>query len=297
MRQSTTRKQTTSIIHSTAAGVPAAETSAPPMYSPDEGKKALAAISPLLADIDDASVVPIRVDVEPVLFAILGVAGFVAAPAVHARFARLPADEFDMTSVDGLSQACFATLYTLAEVKAAGAIETDAAIPADVAAEAKALKLRMKAACEYHLSDDPVIGPELARLRPGSGHRDTANDLNGYARIYELCHAILKADTKHYRPGDMARAKELAGILIQALSKAMTPKAREAYTAYVRCWTLAHNRYDEVRQAGQWLFRNDAARDQRFPSIYVVGRANVGRPRKRATSLEPAPADAAPTGE
>lgn len=289
---------TAATVHSTSATVQQAEASAPPLYSPEDGKKALAAIHPLLAGIDDAGVVAVRVDVEPVIFAMLGVAGLVQSAGVRTRFERLPKDEFDMSNLDGLSQACFATLYTLAEARAAGALETDARIPAALSTEARTLKRRMRTACEYHLSDDPVMGPQLALLRPGSGHRDDANDLLGYARVYELRHDILKTDTKHFRAGDAGRAKELGGIIIQALSKAMTSGGRDAYSAFVRCWTLAHNRYDEVRQAALWLFRNDATRDERFPSIYVVGRPNVGRPRKRASSQKTAqePAAGAPAG-
>ncbi|WP_437896447.1 hypothetical protein [Sorangium sp. So ce124] len=65
---------------------------------------------------------------------------------------------------------------------------------------------RMQALFEYHLSDDPVIKPELDRLRPGTGHRDLANDLLGYARIYELRADVVKDDRKLYRAGDAARA-------------------------------------------------------------------------------------------
>jgi len=98
---------------------------------------------------------------------------------------------------------------------------------------------------------------------------------------------------KHYRAADAGRARELAGILIQALSAAMTPRARAAYDSYARAWTLLCRRYDEVRAAGLWLFRVDGARDERFPSLFAVGRPNSGRPRKTAGA---APDGAAPDG-
>ena len=87
------------------------------------------------------------------------------------------------------------------------------------------LEKRMQAVCEYHFSDDPEIKPELERLRPGIGNRDTANDLLGYARIYDLRPDVVKTDTKNCRPDDAAKARELAGKIIQALSAAMTPKS------------------------------------------------------------------------
>lgn len=254
----------------------------PPIYNPIAGKEELGGLADELAAIPEGEVVTIRVDVEAATYAALGVAGFVASPWVAARFARLPAEELDPKVVTGLGSACFATLYALAEARAAGALETEAKIPAETIAEASAVEGRMQALCEYHLGEDPEIKPELDRLRPGAGHRDLANDLLGYARICELRADVVKADQRHYRAGDAARARELAGVMIQAFSAAMTPKARAAHDLYARAWTLLQRRYDEVRAAGLWLFRADPARDERFPSLFAAARPNVGRPRKVA---------------
>ena len=253
---------------------------APPVYSPAAGKEALEALGPDLAAIPDAEIGNLRMDVEAATYAALGVAGFVGAPEVKARFAGLPEGDFDMACVTGLESACFATLYALAEARAAGALESEALIAPEVAAEAAELEARMQALCEYHLTDDPEIRAELDRLRPGVGHRDLANDLLGYARIYELRAAVVKADAKYHRATDAARARELAGLFIQALSAASTPRARAAFAAYARAWTVLSRRYEEVRAAGLWLFRADATREDRFPSLFVAGRPSVGRPKK-----------------
>ena len=259
---------------------PSTAAQAPPVYSPAAGKKALAALAPALAAVDPADFVSLKLDVETATFAALGVAGFLADPKVRGRFASLPKKEFDVANVDGLAPSCFATLYAIGEARAAGALESDAKVPTDLAAEAAEVEARMAALCEYQLADDPEIRPELDRLRPGSGHRDVAGDLLGYARIYDLRPAVVKADAKHYRPGDAAKARELAGAIIQALSAAMTPKARAAQERFVRAWTLLFGRYGEVREAGLWLFRKDADRERRFPSLFLAGRPNVGQPKK-----------------
>lgn len=277
-------------VHNVPVTTRALEDIRPPVYHPEEGKKALAALAPVLAAIPDEGLVTIRVDVETAVYAALGVSGLVQSTPVHARFARLPKEEIDMEAVDGLSQSCFATLFALAEARAAGALETEAVIPLEIATEAAEVERRMQTVCEYHLSDDPEISPELDRLRPGVGHRDLANDLLGYARIYDLRRAVVKTDTKHYRPGDAARANELAGVIIQAFSSALTPRARAAYSNYTRSWTLTYGRYEEVRAAGLWLFRKDPARDQRFPSLFTVARPNGGRPRKPSAEEDVAPA-------
>lgn len=265
---------------------------APPLYDPAAGKKALDALAPALYGLVEAELVSVSLDVEAATYAALGVVGFVASPAVRARFARLPKEEFDITHLDELELACFAMLHALAEARAAGALETEARLPAALMTEAVEVEARMQALCEYQLSDDPAIKPELDRLRPGSGHRDLVNDLLGYARIYELRADVVKADRKHYRAGDAARARELAGMMIQRLSTAMTPKARAAYDRYVRVWTLLCQRYDEVRAAGLWLWRKNPRAQERFPSLFAAGRPNVGRPRKE----EPKKGEAAGSG-
>jgi hypothetical protein len=67
-----------------------------------------------------------RVDVQGSTMAALGVAAFATYKPLYKRFRRLPEEEFDIGHLDGLTQACFAVLYALAEARAAHALETDA---------------------------------------------------------------------------------------------------------------------------------------------------------------------------
>lgn len=151
----------------------------------------------------------------------------------------------------------------------------------------------MQTVCEYHLSDDPEIAPLLEQLRPGTGYWDLLNDMKGYVRIYERRADVVKSDSKHYRAGDLKRAKELIAVIGDAIFGAMSEEARSAYDTYARCWTLLDKRYEEVRQTGLWLFREEPGREERFPSLYAAARPNGGRPRKQASSeAAPAPAPA-----
>lgn len=251
-------------------------------YDSDEGAKALAALRPRLDAIAPEEVATIRIDVSVAAYAALAVARFVQSPDVRPRFAELPRRAFDMTHADDLGRACFAALFSITEAQAEGALDTEAKLPAAIAAEATELEKRMQTVCEYQLSDDPQIGPLLTLLKPGTGYRDLLNDLKGYVWIYEKRSDAVKADAKNYRPGDLKRAKEMIGILGLALSDAMSPKAWQAYDTSARVWTLLERSYDEVRSTGLWLFRKDPSRDLRFPSLYAAARPNVGRPRKQA---------------
>ncbi len=259
----------------------------PPIYHPDAGKKALQGLTTQLDTLTEADLVTLKLDVEAATYAALGVAGFIADPGIHARFARLPAAELDIAHVDGLGATCFAMLYALGEARAACALVTESKVSPEIQAESVEVEKRMQAVCEYQLSDDPEIKPELDRLRPGMGNRDTANDLLGYARIYDLRPDVVKADTKNYRRDDAAKARDLAGKIIQALSTAMTPRARVAHERYARVWTLLDRGYNEVRFAGLWLLRNDPQAEQRFPSLFSAGRPTQGRPKKVTAPDEP----------
>ncbi len=257
-------------------------------YDSDEGAKALAALRPRLSAIPPEEVATIRIDVSVATYAALAVARFVQSPDVRSRFAELPKRAFDMTHADDLGRACFATLFSITEAQAEGALDTEAKLPAAIATEATELEKRMQTVCEYQLSDDPQIAPLLAILKPGTGYRDLLNDLKGYVWIYEKRPEAVKLDGKNYRSGDVKRAKEMIGIIGMAFSDAMSPKAWQAYDTYLRAWTLLERSYDEVRSTGLWLFRKDPSRDQRFPSLYAVARPNVGRPRKQTgAALEP----------
>src|SRR6185369_59040 len=114
----------------------------PPIYDPVAGQKQLDKLGPVLDAIPETDLATLRVDVEAATYAALGVAGFVGSPLVRARFATLPRQELSMADIDGLGPACFATLYALAEARAAGALETEAKIPSAVIAEASEVEQR-----------------------------------------------------------------------------------------------------------------------------------------------------------
>lgn len=291
-------------------GTEAAAPNARPVYSLEAGKKALERLTPQLDALADEDVTPPRVDVEIATYALLGVTGSLGDPAMKARFAELPASAFDMANVEELGAACAAMLYALHEARTAGALDTEAKIPAAIAAEAAEVEARMQTLCEYHFSDDATVNAELQRLRPGTGYRDLASDLLGYAQIYEQHPEVVKGDPKRYRPGDAARAQQLANEVIQALSAGMTPKARTAYDRYAKVWTIVSRRYDEVRAAALWLFRDDPKRQERFPSLFIAARPGTGRHKnkkggdnksgeapKASSPHAPAESPHAPTGD
>lgn len=152
----------------------------------------------------------------------------------------------------------------------------------------------MQSVTEHNLGDHPVHGVLLDVLRPGTSYLDRANDLLGYAKVYEAELAVVSKDTK-YKPTHLTDARRMAGEILAALSAAMNPKAREWYDLLQRAWTLTTKMYFEVQEAGTFLLRYDPQREERFPSLFVVGRPGVGQKKGKKTAG--AVDEGAPTGK
>jgi hypothetical protein len=119
------------------------------------------------------------------------------------------------------------------------------------------------------------------RLPCADAYLDRADDLIGYAKIYEAKHAVVAKDTK-YKPTHVADARRLAGEIIAALSNTMSPKAREEYDLLRRAWTLLSKMYvelalsrsgksaDEVVVVGDTIWDIISARRAGLPTIALL---------------------------
>ena len=268
------------IVLSAAASY-AGITPRPPAYDPAAAATFLVAFRPRLDAIQAADLLVPRLDVRAAALSALGVYAFVTqAEVLHARFQKQDTiGEFDIASIEGLKAASFLVFLTHAQAEAAGAFATDVKVPVELIQEGIEVEARMQELCEYKFKRDPKIAPLLALLRPGSGYRDLAGDLLGYADIYVTRPKEVASDETNYRSTDVADARRIAGEIMAHLAAAMTPKAREAYELMQRAWTLLVQIYFEVQEVGTCLLRRDPKRDEWFPSLYAAGRS--GRPRKK----------------
>jgi hypothetical protein len=258
-----------------AAFVPVAAT-----YDAVLAKGLVESYRPRLAAIDPARIITPRLDVDAASRALLSVhATATQAPGLYAQLKQLDAaEQLDIANVDDLKDVAFLVMFAHREATEAGAFKSNAKIPEKLDTESARLEIEMQSVCEHNLGDHPDHGPILDVLRPGTSYLDRANDLLGYAKIYEAEPGIVSKDTK-YKPTHLADARRLAGEILAALSAAMTPKAREWYDLLQRAWTLATKMYFEVQEAGTFLLRYDPRREERFPSLYAVARG--GGPRKK----------------
>jgi hypothetical protein len=282
-----------------AAFVPVAAT-----YDAVVAKALVESYRPRLAAIDPERIITPRLDVDAASRALLSVHATVTqAPGLYAQFEQLhAAKQLDIASVDNLKDVACVVMYASREATEAGAFKSNAKISAALDEASAALETEMQSVCEHNLGDHPAHGLFLDHLRPGTSYLDRANDLLGYAKVYEAEPAIVSKDTK-YKPTHVADARKLAGEILAALSAARTPKAREWYDLLQRAWTLTTKMYFEVQQAGTFLLRYDPRREERFPSLYAVGRVGVGRKKgKKAAGAgdskgAPANGEGAPIGK
>src|SRR5262249_34700596 len=145
---------------------------------------------------------------------------------------------------------------------------SEAMLPADLVQLATGIEGRMQKCCEYYFADDPALGPEIARLRAGSGYRDLAGDLMGYAAIYRDKLDVVKHDKKHSRATALGDAVKTGEAILKALADSMGPDLKEASDLLARAWTLLLAIYAEVSATGRWLERSETGVDALYPSLF-----------------------------
>ena len=199
----------------------------------------------------------------------------VQQPALRARFASLPAGEFDIQHVDRLEPAALATWYASLMLRSAS-LAPGGKIPESVVADGMALKHIMLKVLEYNLGHDPEISAELIDIRQGTGHMDLARDLLRLATLYRAHAAALATDVRHYQADDAETAGRTAHAIHQVLGDGRDTNMRYWGNYLARAWSLLVITYAEVSAAGLWLLRHENG-EVRFPSLYTVGRQRRGR--------------------
>ncbi|HRI67427.1 MAG TPA: hypothetical protein PK156_24455 [Polyangium sp.] len=253
-----------------------------PQFDPVQGKAAFDALRPRYAALAPDSLIPINVDAALAAVAALGVATRANHPEMLARFRSLPPREFDARMVEDLPMMAWACWYAATEDQKARSLTTDAKLPADLVQKAMTIEARMQACCEYYFNDHPELGPYIAMLRAGTGHRDLAADLLGYAGIYRDHYATVSHDKKHFHKNDADEAVQIAEQMLSILGSRLGPEGRETMNDLVRAWTLLIDTYEHVSSTGRWLLRRDPNADKLFPSLYALARTRQGgRGRKK----------------
>lgn len=216
-------------------------------------------------------------DINKAVVVAAAVGRMVKQAEIFAAFASLPANHFDIRHVERLESTSLANWHVLLALSNARALSSGARIPDTVVADAMGLKQTMVKVLDYYLGHLPDISKILADIRGGRGYVDLASDLVRLAELYEMYAATLAVDTVRYQASDRETAGRLAHAIHQVLGDGRHSDAEYWSDYLARAWSLLVITYDEVSAAGRWLFRHADGED-RFPSLYAVGRQRRRRP-------------------
>ncbi|HRI52099.1 MAG TPA: hypothetical protein PLW65_18120 [Pseudomonadota bacterium] len=153
-------------------------------------------------------------------------------------------------------------------------------------AEAEALDAKLLAGGRWALRHDPEAQAELGRIAEGSGLIDTTQDLQDLIAFW-AAHEKELAATDISRK-DLARATELAGMLVTAADKeARHLEAASALDLRNRCFWAADALAKEIREGGRYAYRLQPKLAAKFSSRY---RTAINRRAHRKSKAEQPPA-------
>jgi hypothetical protein len=241
---------------------------------PDGAARAFEAVLPLLDA--QTEVKRSNTSIDKAILHAASVGRMVKQPEVRARFATMPAGEFDQQHVDRMETVALAAWHAIVSHDSASVQSSGAKILEPVIENCKTTKQRMMKVIAYHVGHVAEVLAELEAISAGTGYLDMAKDLKRLVALYKLYDAEIRGDTRHYRPEDRDEAGRLAEAIHQVLGDGRDTDARY-WSGYVtRAWSLMVVTYGEVSAAGRWLFRHENG-EGRFPSLYTIGRQRRSR--------------------
>jgi len=245
----------------------------------EERANNLAALMPLLdRHAFGAERVP-RPNLADISQVLLTAHAHATSPGPAARWAALPADQFDSTHIAALRVFGVASRAVIAALASSDDQESRAKLPLALVQTASAHKARVMRYLEYHLDDQPVAKRELDGIRAGVGYLDLESDLRRMAVLVKA-HEPLLASDRNYLPADGAECVKVADLIAAELATTTTSPS-----AWVdRLWSAIRRVYaEEVRPTAEWIFRKTPSELAFYPSIYV----GFGRPRGATVESEP----------
>ncbi len=262
------------------------------------GARALSLLKPKLLALPKKALVNLRADIGAAALAAQAASKRTLAGELRGRFEKMASiGEFDLGDLELLALAALATQEARQSADRALAKGAHSKMPLPLIKDAANVEHRMQTACEHTLGNIDGAKIELARLAPGTSYRDLADDLGGYAALYEQYPDEVKKDGVNFDVADPKVARTLARKIYDVLGDDLTERDKATLDLLSRSWTYLLEVYERVATVGRFLQRsNDAVSS--FPSLFAVGRAGSGRPKKPAPAPAPgpgsAPAPAAP---
>jgi hypothetical protein len=242
----------------------------------EEAELALQRIEPQLVTVDARTLSPMNTDVVVAASTVLGVLGRILE--LREAIALLPF--FDMRSVDSLSDYAKGAWFAYVGNQPLSPSRDDAQVAEEVT-RLRAKFLNWGIAC----AADGVFDPgAIAKIREGSGYRDSAGDLVALVLMFREHWDRVKNMTG-ITSDDLARGAQLGAAAFAIISRRdnqLGPIQAESALRARRAWTLLDRAYTQCRRAIAYLRFDEGDVDLIAPNL----RRNRGVPSKAAS---PAP--------
>lgn len=255
----------------------------------EDAKAAYEALKPTLDALPSDRLITPRVDAQRAAVHAFGLTERDRAESRAPKFAALAkakVGDVPVIAADPLSryaQAALATWYARQQ-QVRFAAHGGGTVPVAIADDAEQTKRRMLKVVEHYFGDHASYSLDIAAIRAGQGHQDTANDLQQLADLYEVpeIKKTIAKDPVHYRDTDVRDARALGGEIFRALGFETRDSAE--WTARVqRAYTHLTDTYAEHCAAGSLLFlRSEDVSVTYPPSLISVVRLPRGRSQEEA---------------
>lgn len=257
----------------------------PHAFDPDVGERAFAECHAALVAIDSTNVQTPRCDCGQVAAAALKLAAHIETPKVKQLFDLLPSALMGDATPDLLHRLAQALFFV--DTRARSFVATQAAKRVDAAlvAQGVAVRDRMLRVLAYHFHDHPLMMAELASIKGGSGYMDLASDLARVGTHYSSHRATLETDRVQYDARDENLSRGISHEIFLALSAS---EDRSILDLRNRAYTMTARVYGRLKEAGDFIFANDAAELEHFPPLRKAAVPKIGRP-KGSRNKRPAP--------
>jgi len=191
---------------------------------------------------------------------------------------------FDLRHLRMLPLSARALLYVRAHVDAG--VTSAVTVPAPVIVRGKALQGRMLKVVGLYFDEGTPEGDELARHRSALGHAGLAGSLVSLGTLYAKHRKRIHKTPEFYVASD---AHDAAAVAEEIYAHLASPAVNEedCIDRQGRVWTLFVAAYNEVREAGRFMYRHSARLDARFPSLHSLNVARRAPAKKDDEPSEP----------
>lgn len=243
-------------------------------YDPEAAESGWRATASLRAAVDGASLPSLDLDDAAVLG--LSVSRWLLKSEVRRAFEALPADHFDHALVDRIEPASWALWYSNSIRMSVEATESGGRVQEATLDAALATKARMMRVCAYMLADHPKDGVEVASIRAGTGHKDTARDLTRLAALYTK-HAAWFAEKagEFYDPADVNAANGSAAAILFEIGETEAKALKDAKDDTARAFAVLNTAYNRLARWAAAIWDDDDL----MPSLFTVRTSASAKPK------------------